>query len=56
MNESEIREGEFEWLAVLVPSHLYIPIYQIIETFLSSHGADNINNGWNTIKGKENDN
>ena len=54
--ESEMREGEFEWLEVLVPSHLYIPIHQIIETFLESHNANDGNGGWNKLKGKQNDN
>lgn len=54
--ESEIREGEFEWLEALVPSHLYIPIHQIIETFLESHNANDGNGGWNKLKGKQNDN
>ena len=54
--ESEIREGEFEWIEVLVPSHLYIPIRQIIETFLDSHNANDGNGGWNKLKGKQNDN
>lgn len=54
--ESEIREDEFEWVEVLVPSHLYIPIRQIIETFLESHNANDGNGGWNKIKEKQNDN
>ena len=54
--ESEIREGKYEWVEVLVPSHLYIPIRQIIETFLDSHNANDGNGGWNKLKGKQNDN
>jgi len=48
--ESEIKKDEYEWLEVLVPSHLYIPIHQIIETFLESHNANDGNGGWNKIK------
>lgn len=48
--ESEIREGEYEWIEVLVPSHLYISIRQIIETFLESHNANDGNGGWNKLK------
>lgn len=51
--ESEIREGEYEWVEVLVPSHLYIPIQQIIETFLESHGVNDGNGGWNKLKWRE---
>ena len=35
--ESEIREGEFEWVEVLVPSHLAWHIHKMIELFLQSH-------------------
>ena len=54
--KSEIQEGEYEWVEVLVPSHLYIPIRQIIETFLDSHDANDGNGGWNKIKRGQNDN
>lgn len=49
-HESEIQEGEYEWVEVLVPSRLYIPIRQIIETFLDSHNANDGNGGWNKLK------
>ena len=56
VNKRAIQESEYEWVEVLVPSHLYIPIRQIIETFLDSHNANDGNGGWNKLKGKQNDN
>lgn len=41
--ESEMREGEFEWLEVLVPSHLYTPLNKMIDLFLESHGVNDDN-------------
>ena len=48
--EEKSKKDEYEWLEVLVPSYLYIPIHQIIETFLESHNANDGNGGWNKIK------
>lgn len=56
LRKRAIQESEYEWVEVLVPSHLYIPIRQIIETFLDSHNANDGNGGWNKLKGKQNDN
>jgi len=50
------KKDEYEWVEVLVPSHLYIPMRQIIETFLESHNANDGNGGWNKIKRGQNDN
>lgn len=41
--ESEMREGELEWVEVLVPSHLVGSIYKLIDLFLLSHGVNDDN-------------